>query len=234
MRVGPPREHGLTSVWLAALIYGLAQVRELSVLLPVALAASVATLLLADGFLDCFATRRLAGCSSGFAAIFVPYTVIMILRPSPIHIAVVGLTAVLAVVLHASTRTAKVTHYSTIAGGTMISLHAYFIMAAGGADLVNALFLPVYTAMSVAQAAIRVIGQRRDVAAFFYVSMIGMLAYAATRFPPAGLLVAAGDAASRVFQEVSGLSERMSIKRYGLTELARGLVVLGTLGVLLR
>ncbi len=234
MRVGPPREHGLTSVWLATLIYGLAQVKEFNIMLPVALAASTATLLLADGFLDCFASRRLAGCGPGFVAIFAPYLVIMVSRPSLLHVAVVGLTAILAVVLHVSTRAAKVTHYSTIAGGTMISLHAYFIVAAGGADLGNALFLPVYTAVSVAQAAMRVIGWRRDVAAFFYISMAGMLAYAATLFPPAGFLVAMGDAASRVFQEVSGFSERMSIKRYGLFELVRGLVVLGVLGVLLR
>lgn len=234
MRIGLPREHGLTSVWLAALIYGLAQVREPSVLLPVALAASVATLLLADGFLNCFASRRLTGCGAGFAAVFVPYLAVMVLEPSPTHLVVVGLTAILAVVLHASTRASKVTHYSTIAGGMMISLHAYFIVVAGGADPSNALFLPVYTAMSVAQAALRVIGQRRDVEAVFYVSMIVMLTYVAARFPLAGPLVAAGDVASRVLQEVSGLSEKMSIKKYGLTELVRGLAVLGALGVLLR
>jgi len=43
-----------------------------------------------------------------------------------------------------------------------------------------------------------------------------------------------GDAVSRIVQEASGISSRMSIKRYGLTELIRGILVLGALGILLR
>ena len=234
MRLRLPREHGLTSVWLASLVYGLAQVSRVGPLLGLAVAAAIMVLLHADGFLDCFADRRLRGCIPGFTLIFAPYLAIMVLEPSPIHMLVVVLTALLAAALHASTRSSKVTHYSTIAGGTLISLHAYFIMAAGGANLLNALFLPLYTAMSVAQAALRVIGWRGSVQALLYTSMAATLLFAATLFPPASLVLLVGDVVSRIVQEASGISSRMSVKRYGLTELIRGILVLGALGILLR
>lgn len=232
-----PREHGITSIWLSTLAYAILQIKELNPFTPIAILGSFVSLLLADYMLVCIANRRFRRGLSGMIIIALIYSPILVVRFQQLITPIVIFAILLMLLIYLTREGKPITHGSTAVGGGLIAVHSTFILVSGGvASSWIHLFPVIYSLTATSQASLGVIGYQRNIAMIFYsmlatLSLFGFVFYFLAS--PFSLYIIIADTLSRVVQDISGLSARISIKAYGLMEFFRTLIVLSSLGIIL-
>lgn len=228
-----PREHGLIALWLAALIYALLQLRSYAWLVILTIIGSVFVLLSSDPILTCIVKWKFKDCMANILIIILIYLPLLLYRFNYI-LPLLLLALLLNALLVYFTRKGKViTHYTTTIGSGIISIHSSLILISGGIIAIERLILPIiYSMMATAQASIKVLGFKKDINAIFTMLLIFMvfIGLFILSVNPLAFYVILTDISSRILQEISGLSEKISIKAYGIMELLRSITILGLLG----
>lgn len=212
-----PRQSGLISIWFSTLLYALGLA---GVSLPVI--GSLLVLFTAERVQSAIAKRDPLG--SMWAAPSLMFYLALLWANEHIIILILLFSMLFLAMIPATKEKKEVTHWSTIVGGALISLHSTAYLLFNKISDVRA-FLPIiYSMTATSQASLRVLGERRSVRMLF---VLLLLIQSALGLMMSGWwLLLVVDGLSRVFQPV------MSVKAYGMTELARMSIVLILLSLL--
>ena len=232
-----PRERGLLSLWLATLLYALLVADSFNLWLCLSLLGSIVLLLLADYMLDSLRALNLHAFARGFVIISTVYAPIVYKSSwlfSPLALAITVMLSLLLLFAKMKVRCAF-----TLVGACLVATHSLMILLASGSLLFETGVYPIlYVAMSTIQASNRVVGCGRAGQAVFYTLVLLAFLYGIVVFYPRGALLALAivlaDIMSRLVQEATGLSRRLTIRAYGFTEMFRSITVLTALGATLK
>ncbi len=218
--LGLPREKGAYGIWLSGSVYGvLVGFTWLSV---VALAGAAAALALVDYARYGRGLRRVAAMALPSAPLaYVAYATL----PQS-----VPLVAVMIVMLYLALGGGL---RSIVYGAGVLGGIGGFIALAGGAGVLESLLPASYLLAATGAAGVKVVSVKAETVSALATGYIGAFAVTAAlalQGSPAPLALVGLDALWRAAGWLSGLERGMSVKRYGLYETARTLIVMALIG----
>ena len=226
----PPREHGAYGVWSASLLFALLASRDFDIpLLVPALLASFIVLFT----LDYMRVVKLGGRGPLIIAFVSLLYLPVIVSRAPYSLVLAGLSlALLALTMYSRSLT-------NVAGAALVGVAGSFVYLAGSeVDWGKMFFPPLYNLLATSQAQIRVTGPRPGVVASEVLGAVGILALGVYFFKamgtwaPLGLLIV--DVVTRFAMRLGGFYDRLELKRYGILEFTRTLLIQALVAILLR